>query len=102
MEVPAAASPAIGFPTDGRCSYFVEKKKRFCRMVVAAGKRFCGEHAGSAEVCYRPTFLRIGTELRSVGAGTHPRPFDGFLLRSHGFSSFFLSKCSSGHRLEPR
>ncbi|XP_034356752.1 tRNA:m(4)X modification enzyme TRM13 homolog isoform X2 [Arvicanthis niloticus] len=49
MEAPAATSPAIGFPTDGRCSYFVEKKKRFCRMVVAAGKRFCGEHAGSAE-----------------------------------------------------
>ncbi|XP_028613148.1 tRNA:m(4)X modification enzyme TRM13 homolog isoform X2 [Grammomys surdaster] len=49
MEAPVATSPAIGFPTDGRCSYFVEKKKRFCRMVAAAGKRFCGEHAGSAE-----------------------------------------------------
>ncbi|XP_021051967.1 tRNA:m(4)X modification enzyme TRM13 homolog [Mus pahari] len=49
MEAPAATSPAMGFPADGRCSYFVEKKKRFCRMVAAAGKRFCGEHAGSAE-----------------------------------------------------
>nr|XP_004664003.2 tRNA:m(4)X modification enzyme TRM13 homolog isoform X1 [Jaculus jaculus] len=44
-----AASHASGFPTEGRCSYYVEKKKRFCRMVVAAGKRFCGEHAGAAE-----------------------------------------------------
>lgn len=67
MEAPAATSPAIGFPTDGRCSYFVEKKKRFCRMVAAAGKRFCGEHAGSAEVWYRPTFLRVGTEWRVCG-----------------------------------
>lgn len=49
MEAPAATSPSIGFPIDGRCNYFVEKKKRFCRMVAAAGKRFCGEHAGSAE-----------------------------------------------------
>uniref|UniRef100_A0A8D0HKG2 tRNA:m(4)X modification enzyme TRM13 n=1 Tax=Sphenodon punctatus TaxID=8508 RepID=A0A8D0HKG2_SPHPU len=26
------------------CAYFVERKKRFCRMVPAQGKRFCGEH----------------------------------------------------------
>ncbi|KAM4873413.1 tRNA:m(4)X modification enzyme TRM13 homolog [Thomomys bottae] len=48
-----AASPpnrgGAGFPAEGRCGYFVEKKKRFCRMVAAAGKRFCGEHAGAAE-----------------------------------------------------
>ncbi|OBS58050.1 hypothetical protein A6R68_10827 [Neotoma lepida] len=49
MEAPAPTSHATSFPTEGRCSYFVEKKKRFCRMVVAAGKRFCGEHAGAAE-----------------------------------------------------
>ncbi|XP_057356448.1 tRNA:m(4)X modification enzyme TRM13 homolog isoform X5 [Manis pentadactyla] len=46
----SAPTPAVtGFPTEGRCSYYVEKKKRFCRMVAAAGKRFCGEHAGVAE-----------------------------------------------------
>ncbi|XP_006831104.1 PREDICTED: tRNA:m(4)X modification enzyme TRM13 homolog [Chrysochloris asiatica] len=39
---------ATGFPAEGRCGYYVERKKRFCRMVVAAGKRFCGEHAGAA------------------------------------------------------
>lgn len=49
MAAPQPTSPATGFPAEGRCSYFVEKKKRFCRMVVATGKRFCGEHAGAAE-----------------------------------------------------
>lgn len=28
----------------GRCAFFVEKKKRFCKMIVGKGKRFCGEH----------------------------------------------------------
>ncbi|XP_035294353.1 tRNA:m(4)X modification enzyme TRM13 homolog [Cricetulus griseus] len=50
MEGPAPTSHAAsGVPAEGRCSYFVEKKRRFCRMVAAAGKRFCGEHAGAAE-----------------------------------------------------
>ncbi|NXI55970.1 TRM13 enzyme, partial [Chloroceryle aenea] len=31
-------------PVPGRCAYFVERKKRFCKMIPAAGKRFCGEH----------------------------------------------------------
>ncbi|KAM7012278.1 tRNA:m(4)X modification enzyme TRM13 homolog [Tautogolabrus adspersus] len=32
-------------PVPGRCGFFVEKKKRFCKMIVARGKVFCGEHA---------------------------------------------------------
>ena len=28
-----------------RCSFFVHRKKRTCRMMVKPGKRFCGEHA---------------------------------------------------------
>uniref|UniRef100_UPI0037E7D6E9 tRNA:m(4)X modification enzyme TRM13 homolog n=1 Tax=Semicossyphus pulcher TaxID=241346 RepID=UPI0037E7D6E9 len=32
-------------PLPGRCGFFVEKKKRFCKMIVARGKAFCGEHA---------------------------------------------------------
>ncbi|XP_072244915.1 tRNA:m(4)X modification enzyme TRM13 homolog [Leuresthes tenuis] len=32
-------------PLPGRCGFFVEKKKRFCKMIVGKGKRFCGEHA---------------------------------------------------------
>uniref|UniRef100_A0A2I3S3V2 tRNA:m(4)X modification enzyme TRM13 n=1 Tax=Pan troglodytes TaxID=9598 RepID=A0A2I3S3V2_PANTR len=49
MATSATSPHAPGFPAEGRCGYYVEKKKRFCRMVVAAGKRFCGEHAGAAE-----------------------------------------------------
>ncbi|XP_053179081.1 tRNA:m(4)X modification enzyme TRM13 homolog [Scomber japonicus] len=29
----------------GRCSFFVEKKNRFCKMIVGKGKTFCGEHS---------------------------------------------------------
>ncbi|XP_044055620.1 tRNA:m(4)X modification enzyme TRM13 homolog isoform X2 [Siniperca chuatsi] len=32
-------------PLPGRCGFFVEKKKRFCKMIVGKGKAFCGEHA---------------------------------------------------------
>ncbi|KAM9242436.1 tRNA:m(4)X modification enzyme TRM13 homolog [Dugong dugon] len=49
MAAFAPTPQATSFPAEGRCGYYVEKKKRFCRMVVAAGKRFCGEHAGAAE-----------------------------------------------------
>ncbi|KAB1274171.1 tRNA:mX modification enzyme TRM13-like protein [Camelus dromedarius] len=49
MAASAPTPHGTGFPIEGRCGYYVEKKKRFCRMVVAAGKRFCGEHAGAAE-----------------------------------------------------
>lgn len=59
---------------EGRCSYFVEKKKRFCKMVVAAGKKFCGEHAGAAEVWYLPTLLRVGTESRVCGGWNPASP----------------------------
>ncbi|XP_006049855.1 tRNA:m(4)X modification enzyme TRM13 homolog isoform X6 [Bubalus kerabau] len=49
MAAAALTPHGTAFPEEGRCGYFVEKKKRFCRMVVAAGKRFCGEHAGASE-----------------------------------------------------
>lgn len=45
----ARPGPAGGSPGPGRCAYFVERKKRFCKMVPAAGRRFCGEH-GQQEV----------------------------------------------------
>ncbi|NWU95945.1 TRM13 enzyme, partial [Upupa epops] len=31
-------------PEPGRCAFFVERKKRFCKMIPAPGRRFCGEH----------------------------------------------------------
>ncbi|KAM3839506.1 tRNA:m(4)X modification enzyme TRM13 homolog isoform 2-T2 [Vipera latastei] len=36
-------------PQPGRCAYFVERKKRFCKMVPAQGRRFCGEHSAEEE-----------------------------------------------------
>uniref|UniRef100_A0A8B9IG30 tRNA:m(4)X modification enzyme TRM13 n=1 Tax=Anser cygnoides TaxID=8845 RepID=A0A8B9IG30_ANSCY len=42
---PSLTSPGSPGPSlPGRCAYFVARKKRFCRMVPALGKRFCGEH----------------------------------------------------------
>ncbi|KAM8780183.1 tRNA:m(4)X modification enzyme TRM13 homolog isoform 3-T3 [Rhynchonycteris naso] len=49
MAASAPTPPAPGSSAEGRCGYYVAKKRRFCRMVAAAGKRFCGEHAGGAE-----------------------------------------------------
>ncbi|XP_040897234.1 tRNA:m(4)X modification enzyme TRM13 homolog [Toxotes jaculatrix] len=36
-------------PVSGRCAFFVEKKNRFCKMIVGRGKMFCGEHATMEE-----------------------------------------------------
>ncbi|XP_068808375.1 tRNA:m(4)X modification enzyme TRM13 homolog isoform X2 [Struthio camelus] len=48
MEAEPAAAGAAGAEMaaqePGRCAYFVERKKRFCKMVPAPGRRFCGEH----------------------------------------------------------
>ncbi|XP_061152444.1 tRNA:m(4)X modification enzyme TRM13 homolog isoform X3 [Syngnathus typhle] len=36
---------ALECDRNGKCAFFVDKKRRFCKMVVAKGHRFCGEHA---------------------------------------------------------
>ncbi|KAM9543985.1 tRNA:m(4)X modification enzyme TRM13 homolog [Guaruba guarouba] len=36
-------------PEPGRCAFFVPRKRRFCRMAPAAGRRFCGEHGQHEE-----------------------------------------------------
>ncbi|KAK7889132.1 hypothetical protein WMY93_024692 [Mugilogobius chulae] len=41
--------PVPGQLVPGRCAFFVERKKRFCKMIVGKGKRFCGEHAAMEE-----------------------------------------------------
>ena len=28
-----------------RCAFFLQKKKRLCRMTVKPGRKYCGEHA---------------------------------------------------------
>lgn len=43
-------APAIAAgPMPGRCSYFVQRKKRYCKMIVSEGKKYCGEHAEPGE-----------------------------------------------------
>lgn len=65
-------------------------------MVVAAGKRFCGEHAGAAEVWYRPTLSRVGNKFPDPA----PLLSDRFRLLSSGFSSLSFNKRSSVLRVE--
>ncbi|PWA19973.1 hypothetical protein CCH79_00020285 [Gambusia affinis] len=36
-------------PLPSRCSFFVQKKNRFCKMVPGKGRSFCGEHATMEE-----------------------------------------------------
>ncbi|NWR13354.1 TRM13 enzyme, partial [Emberiza fucata] len=36
-------------PEPGRCAHFVLRKRRFCRMIPAPGRRFCGEHGHEEE-----------------------------------------------------
>lgn len=45
----AAMAMAVPQPEPGRCAHFVLRKRRFCRMIPAPGRRFCGEH-GHEEV----------------------------------------------------
>lgn len=52
-------------PEPGRCAYFVARKKRFCRMVPALGRRFCGEH-GQQEV---PGGAGPGAAVSREGSG---------------------------------
>ncbi|MEE6513138.1 hypothetical protein FKM82_020614 [Ascaphus truei] len=51
LPVPSSQEPCgpVPGPLPGRCSYFVQKKRRFCKMIVSEGKKFCGEHAGNGE-----------------------------------------------------
>ncbi|XP_053929088.1 tRNA:m(4)X modification enzyme TRM13 homolog isoform X2 [Cuculus canorus] len=48
-DMAAPTGPCGACPIPGRCAYFVERKKRFCKMILAAGKRFCAEHGQQEE-----------------------------------------------------
>lgn len=45
MELPTA--DGVSAPLPGRCAFYVEKKKRYCKMIVGSGKAYCGEHANA-------------------------------------------------------
>lgn len=43
----------VSAPLPGRCAFYVVKKKRYCKMVVGKGKKFCGEHGNEVWfVCF--------------------------------------------------
>ncbi|XP_029473295.1 tRNA:m(4)X modification enzyme TRM13 homolog isoform X2 [Rhinatrema bivittatum] len=44
----AMEAAGLSAPYPGRCTFFVQRKKRFCKMVVGEGKSLCGEHANTA------------------------------------------------------
>ena len=37
-------SQTIIRPEPGACGFYVQRKKRFCRMIVKPGAQYCGEH----------------------------------------------------------
>uniref|UniRef100_A0A8C5UEA7 tRNA:m(4)X modification enzyme TRM13 n=1 Tax=Malurus cyaneus samueli TaxID=2593467 RepID=A0A8C5UEA7_9PASS len=45
----AAAPHSHRHRPPGRCAHFVLRKRRFCRMIPAPGRRFCGEHGHEEE-----------------------------------------------------
>ncbi|XP_075148649.1 tRNA:m(4)X modification enzyme TRM13 homolog [Haematobia irritans] len=47
---PLKTSPVAGTVTEKTCSHWVKRKKRFCKMTVAKGKDYCGEHAPAINV----------------------------------------------------
>ncbi|XP_065362112.1 tRNA:m(4)X modification enzyme TRM13 homolog [Calliphora vicina] len=60
----ATASPAIK-----TCAHFVKRKKRFCKMSVAKGKEYCGEH--------EPAVTADANEESAVFSDRIPCPLDG-------------------------
>ncbi|KAJ8395459.1 hypothetical protein AAFF_G00031930 [Aldrovandia affinis] len=44
-----AAGDGVSAPIPGRCGFYVERKRRYCKMVVGSGKTFCGEHANAGQ-----------------------------------------------------
>ncbi|XP_034386050.1 tRNA:m(4)X modification enzyme TRM13 homolog isoform X2 [Cyclopterus lumpus] len=68
----------------GRCGFFLEKKKRFCKMIVARGKVFCGEHAAMEE-----------------GSSRIPCPLDPKHTVSEDKLEQHLKKCNSREKAKP-
>uniref|UniRef100_A0A3Q4GHP3 tRNA:m(4)X modification enzyme TRM13 n=1 Tax=Neolamprologus brichardi TaxID=32507 RepID=A0A3Q4GHP3_NEOBR len=47
LKAAAFVSYNMAAPEPSRCCFFVQKKKRFCKMVAGKGRKYCGEHDGS-------------------------------------------------------
>nr|XP_020464805.1 tRNA:m(4)X modification enzyme TRM13 homolog [Monopterus albus] len=72
-------------PVPGRCAFFVEKKNRFCKMIVGRGKKFCGQHATMEEggsrriVCpldpkHTVTEDKLDKHLKKCNSRDKPKP----------------------------
>uniref|UniRef100_A0A3B4AIA2 tRNA:m(4)X modification enzyme TRM13 n=1 Tax=Periophthalmus magnuspinnatus TaxID=409849 RepID=A0A3B4AIA2_9GOBI len=62
-------------PVPVRCAFFVERKKRFCKMIVGKGKRFCGEHAAMVSD-YKLTVSedKLEKHLKKCNSREKPKP----------------------------
>lgn len=40
-----------------KCQFFVDRKKRFCKIPVTAGKKLCAEHSHLTNVSTSDTYL---------------------------------------------
>lgn len=69
-EAAGGGSGSGAGPLPGRCAFFVQRKRRFCKMVPAPGRRFCGEH-GRQEV---PRAGARGGAARAPGSRTDGPP----------------------------
>ncbi|XP_055629280.1 tRNA:m(4)X modification enzyme TRM13 homolog [Toxorhynchites rutilus septentrionalis] len=43
-DEPTCKRPKMTEDQPTRCKYFVQRKKRYCKMTVGKGKQYCGEH----------------------------------------------------------
>ncbi|KAM6959264.1 tRNA:m(4)X modification enzyme TRM13 homolog [Aplochiton taeniatus] len=86
--IPQESSLADGInaPLPGRCGFYVEKKRRFCKMIVAAGNMFCGEHASAEN----------GSKKRRI-----PCPLDPKHTVFEDSLEKHLKKCNSREKPKP-
>ncbi|NXA07811.1 TRM13 enzyme, partial [Sapayoa aenigma] len=70
----------------GRCAHFVQRKGRFCRMIPAPGRRFCGEH---------------GQEEEQNDRKRIPCPFDAKHTVYEDQLQKHLKKCNSREKPKP-
>ncbi|KAK1896862.1 tRNA:m(4)X modification enzyme TRM13 like [Dissostichus eleginoides] len=91
-------------PLPGRCGFFVEKKKRFCKMIVARGNVFCGEHATQVSAGTRGGFRDQWWVQGPMGEGSCRRivcPLDPKHTVSEDKLEKHLKKCNSREKPKP-
>ncbi|XP_049544579.1 tRNA:m(4)X modification enzyme TRM13 homolog [Anopheles darlingi] len=59
-----------------RCKYYVQRKKRLCKMTVGPGREYCGEHEPAAATTEHPHPADGFTEIAGPPTGRIPCPLD--------------------------